>query len=136
MQYMRISAVGTQITECLLPPSNNVDNVNHFLTSVTHLFVKALENVSDSDMVGMIIQNQLNLNNKPTGISFRQNDKLSGDVIWSVFETEPQSNSRFNALDTLVVNEHSLKIPVGFGVGIKTIGRPLSVMAHQNYHRN
>ena len=31
---------------------------------------------------------------------------------------------------TLVVTVHSVKMPVGFGNGIKTKGRPLSVMAH------
>ena len=41
------------------------------------------------------------------------------------------SNSRFNALDTLVVTVHSVKMPVGFGKhAIKSRGRPLSVMAH------
>jgi len=37
---------------------------------------------------------------------------------------------RCNALDTLVVIVHSVKMRVGFGYGIKTKGRPLSVMAH------
>ena len=42
-----------------------------------------------------------------------------------------QSNSRFKALDTLVVNVHSAKMPVGFGGGaIKGMGSPISVMAH------
>ena len=41
-----------------------------------------------------------------------------------------QFNARFNALDTLVVTVHSVKMPAGFGYGIKTKGRPLSVMAH------
>jgi len=51
-------------------------------------------------------------------------------VIWSVFEKASQSNSRFNALDTLVVNVNSVKMPVGFGKSaIKNTGRPLSVMA-------
>jgi len=78
-------------------------------------------------MVGITIQNQ---NDKPIEISFRRNDQLSGEVIWSVFEKVSQSNSRFNALETLVVTVHSVKMPVGFGYGIKTKGRPLSVMAH------
>ena len=44
---------------------------------------------------------------------------------------ESQSNSRFNALDTLVVTVHSVKMPVGFDKrAIKSMGRPLSVMAH------
>ena len=37
-QYRRFSAVGTQITLRLLPPSNNVDPVNHFVASVKDLF--------------------------------------------------------------------------------------------------
>jgi len=49
------------------------------------------------------------------GINFRRKDQLSGDVIWSVFEKVSWSNSRYNALDTLVVNVHSVRIPVGFG---------------------
>ena len=58
---------------------------------------------------------------------------LSVDAIWSVFEKVTQSNSRFNALDTMTVVLHSVKMPVGFGFHsacMKTKGRPLSVMAH------
>lgn len=42
-----------------------------------------------------------------------------------------QLNSAFDALDTLVVTVHSVKEPVGFGLGLKTIGR-LSFMVHPN----
>jgi len=41
-----------------------------------------------------------------------------------------QSNARYNSLDKLVVVVHSVKMPVGFGHGVKSKGRPLSVMAH------
>ena len=41
-----------------------------------------------------------------------------------------QSNSRLNALDTLVVTVNSVKMPVVFGrCAIKSSGRPLYVMA-------
>jgi len=82
-------------------------------------------------MVGMTIHNQVNQSDKPIGISFRRKGQLSGDEIWSVFEKVFQSNSRFNALGSLVVNVHSVKMPVGFG-GIKTMGIPVSVLAHLN----
>ena len=73
----------------------------------------------------------MNQNDKPIGISFRRRDQLSADVIWSMFGKDSQSNSRFNALDTLVVTLHSVKMPVGFGrCTMKSKGRPLSVMAH------
>jgi len=82
-------------------------------------------------MVGITIQNQVNQNDKPIGISFRRKDQLSGDVIWSVLERVSQSNSRFNALDTLVVTVHSVKMPGGFGKqALKSKGRLLSTMAH------
>ena len=46
-------------------------------------------------------------------------------------EKVSQSNSRFNALGTLVVTVHSVRMPVGFGKhAITSRGRPLSVMAH------
>ena len=85
-QYRRYNAVGTQLTVRLLPPADNSDPVGHFLASVNELFEYALQDVSDSDMVGITIQNQVNQNDKPIGISFMRKDQLSGEVIWSVFE--------------------------------------------------
>jgi len=117
----------------VIPPSDNNNNnpVAHFLTSVNDVIEHALRDVEDSDVVGMTIQNQVNQNDKPIGISFRRKDQLSAEVIWSVFEKVSQSISTFNALDTLVVTVHSVKMPVGFGKhAIKSRGRPLSVMAH------
>ena len=74
------------------------------------------------------------INVKPIGISFRCRDQLSVDAIWSVFEVI-QSNARFHALDTLTVVVHSVRMPVGFvlqGNGIKTMGRPIFIVAHLN----
>ena len=111
--------------------TDNSDPVGHFLASVNELFEYALQYVIDSDMVGINIENQVNQNDKPIGISFRRKDQLSGEVIWSVFEKVSQSNSRFNALDKLVVTVHSVKMPVCYVMHtIKSMGRPLSVMAH------
>ena len=85
---------------------------------------------------GLTIQNQVNQNDKPIGISFRRGDQSYRDMVWSVLEKVSHSNPRLNDLDTLVVTMHSVKMPVGFG-GIKTKGTQLSVMALlKNYHRN
>jgi hypothetical protein len=70
------------------------------------------------------------MQDKAIGLSFRRKDQLTENVIWSVFEKVAQSNARFNALDQLIVEVHSVRMPVGFGRGVKTEGRPLSVMAH------
>jgi len=76
-------------------------------------------------------KNQVNQNDKRIGISFRRKDQLSGEVIWSVFEKVSQFNARFNALDTLVVTVHSVTMPLSYGKhAIKSMGRPLSVIAH------
>jgi len=132
-QYRRYNAVGRQITARLIPPSENSDPVTHFLASVNDLIEHVLRDVSNSDMVGITIQNQVNQNDKPITISFRRKDQLSADVIWSVLEKVSQSNSRFDALYTLVVTVHSERMPVGFGKrAIKSRGRPLSVMTHLN----
>ena len=95
------------------------------------LLEHALQDVGDGDVVGIAIHNESNQNDKPVGISFRRRDQLFVDAIWTVFEKVTQSNARFNALDTLIVVLHSVKMSVGFGyTGIKTMGRPISVIVH------
>ena len=84
-------------------------------------------------MVVIAIHNDSNQNDKPIRISFRRRDQLSVDAMWGVFEKVTMSNARFNALDTLTVVVHSVRMPIGFGLrgdGIKTVGRPISVVAH------
>jgi hypothetical protein len=81
-------------------------------------------------MVGISIPNEVNMRDKAIGMSFRRKDQLSTDVILNVWQKVTQSNSRFNALDKLVLEVHSVKMPVGFGRGIKTKGRPLNALAH------
>jgi len=116
-RYSRFNAIGTQLIVRLLPPSNNDarDPVSHFLASVNDLFEHALQNLSNSDMEGITINNCVNQNTKHIGISFRSKDQLAGDVIWSVFEKVSQSNARFEALDKFVVTVHSVRMPEGFG---------------------
>ena len=83
-------------------------------------------------MVGISIRNEVNMRDKAIGISFGRKDRLSTDVILNVWQKVSQSNSRFNALDKLVLEVHSVKMPVGFGMGIKTKGRSLDTLAHLN----
>ena len=96
------------------------------------LFEHALQDVGAGDMLVNAIHNESIQNDKPIGISFRRRDQLSVEAIWSVFEVT-QSNARLNALDTLRVVLHSVTMPVGYVYGyrgIRTMGRPISVMAH------
>ena len=131
-EYRRFNTTGRQIRVRLNPPTDPDTNpMDHFLASVNDLFEHVLQDVGDANMVGVAIHNEVNQSDRPIGISFRRRDQLSGDVIWSVFEKVTQSNSRFNALDTLTVVLHSVKMPVDFGGhGFKTKCRPISVIAH------
>ena len=97
------------------PTDPNTNPTDNFLASVNDLFENMLQDVGDADMVGVDFHNKVNQSDRPIGISFRQRNQLSGDVIWSVFEKVSQSNSRFNALDALTVVVHSARMPVGFG---------------------
>jgi len=71
-EYRWYNAVGSHLTVRLVPPSDNNNPVAHFLPSVNDVFEHALRDVDGSDMVGMTIQNQVNQNDKPNGISFRR----------------------------------------------------------------
>jgi len=132
-QYRRFNARGTQHTVRLFPPSEREDPnpISHFLDSVTELFEHASRDLEDSDMVGITISNEVEVTDRAIGISFRRKDQITGDVIWSVFQKVAQSNARFNALDTLVMTVHSVRMPAGHGRGdgIATNGRPLDLMA-------
>ena len=72
-QYTRFNIVVTELTVRLLPPAlgTSSDAVTHFQASVNDLFDYALRNVSESDMLGITIHNEVNLLDKPKGISFR-----------------------------------------------------------------
>ena len=89
----------------------------------------------DSDMVGISIRNEVNTRDKAFGISFRRKDQLSTDVILNIWQTVTQYNSRFNALDKLVFEVHSVKMPARLGRGIRTRGRSLDVLDHLKRYR-
>ena len=111
-EYSRFNTRGTQGKVRLNPPiisetSAPPGPVSHFIDSVNNLFDHVLKDVGDADMVGITIHNEVNQSDTPIGFSFRRKDQLSSDVIWNVFDKVTQSNSRFNALDTLIVTVHS-----------------------------
>jgi len=130
-QYRHFNATGTQLEVRLLPPPDNSNPVSHFLASLNDLFRHALQNLNESDMVGITIQNRENQNDKPIRVTFRRKDQLAADVTQYLVQKVSQSNARFNSLDKLIMTLHSVRMPVGFGKrGMKSRGRPLSVMAH------
>jgi hypothetical protein len=105
--------MGTQLVVRLHPPADYTGRMSHFLASLNDLFRHALQNLSESDMVGITIHNRENQNDKPIGISFRRKDQLAPDVILSLVQKVSQSNSRFNALDKLIMTVQSVRMPVG-----------------------
>ena len=128
---LRFNAVGRQLTERLIPTSDNTNPVAHLLASGNDQIENALHDIDDSDMVGMTIQILVNQNDKPIRINFRRKDQLSAEVLWIEIEKFSLSNSRFNALNTLVVSVDSVWMPVVFGKHtITSRSRTLSVLAH------
>ena len=61
----------------LLPHSYATDPVSNLLTSVNDIFLLALQNLSDNDIVGITIEIRVNQNYKPIGISLRRKDHLA-----------------------------------------------------------
>ena len=56
---------------------------------------------------------------------------MAADEILSLVQKVSQTNSRFNALDKLIITVHSVRLLVGFGTrAIMSRGRPLPVMAN------
>jgi hypothetical protein len=56
-----LGTVGTQFTVRLNPPTEpNPNPVDHFLASVIDFFENQLEDVQDSDMLGIAIRNEVN----------------------------------------------------------------------------
>jgi len=53
--------MGTQLTVRLSPPPDDSDPVSHFLDSMSELFVYVLRNCSDSDIVGVTVSNEVNV---------------------------------------------------------------------------
>jgi len=109
-EYRHFNAAGTQLSVRLLPPPPDYDPVTHFLDSMSDLFEYALRKCNESDMVRVTISNEVNVQDKHIGISFSRKVQLSEEVIWSMFEKVAQSNTRFNAVDILVVI-HSVRMP-------------------------
>jgi hypothetical protein len=68
-QYRRFVTIGKQFTVRLNPPTDtNPNHVDHFLTSVTDLFEHVLQDVQDSDMVGIAIRNEINQSDSPIAL--------------------------------------------------------------------
>ena len=123
-QYRRFNAAGTQLSMRILHPPPDFNPVTHFSDSMSDLFQYALRKCNKSNMVGVTISNEVYVQDKPIGISFRRMDRLRELVIWSIFEKVAQSNTRFDAMDILVVVVHSVRMPVGFGrTALRTKGR-------------
>jgi len=79
--YRRYNAVGRKLNVRLTRTSHNRNSVAHSLASVNDVFENALSDVDDTYMVVVRVENEVNQNEKPVGISFRWKDQLSGDVL-------------------------------------------------------
>ena len=77
---------------------------------MNNLFEYVLDDVGHADMVRITLHNEVNQIDAPIRFIFKRKDPLSSDVTWSAFNNMTQSNSRFNASNTLIVTVHSVTI--------------------------
>lgn len=88
--YKRFRAEGRELTVRITtsPPASKVarDPARHFASSMDELFEYLLRYLDPSGMVGISIHNADNQQHKPVGLSFRRRDRISREVLWSVFE--------------------------------------------------
>ena len=64
-QCIRFNATGTQLTVRLLPPPPDSEPITHFLDIISDLFEYTLRNCDGSNMVGVTISNEVNVQDKP-----------------------------------------------------------------------
>ena len=84
----------------------------------------------DRDLVGLIILNTDNVQDKVVGISLRRRDQLKPDVGWGVLGKVIHSNARFGLVDRLEVHLDHVRMPAGNGKAAeKTKERSLDVMS-------
>ena len=75
--YIRFNTRGTQwkVNLNTSPETSQDDPVTDFVDSVNNLFDHVLEEVGDTDMDGITINNKVNQSDKPIGFGFRRKDK-------------------------------------------------------------
>jgi hypothetical protein len=87
--YGRFNAEGRELTVRLTapPPASSAarDPARYFANSMDELFDYSLLDLEPSDMMGILIHNADNQQDRPIGLSFRWRDQISRDVLWSVF---------------------------------------------------
>jgi len=66
------------VTRAIITPLDNSDPVAHFLATMNDLFEYDFQDVNDSDMVGITIQNKVNQSDKSIGISFQEERSVIG----------------------------------------------------------
>jgi hypothetical protein len=111
-------------------PTEAVDPMSHLTECVTALNDYLARGVNDRDMVGISIQNTVNVTDKSMWISCRRRDQLKPDVIMEVLAKVIQSNARFGLSDSLEIHVDYVKMASGNGhKGIlKTKGQSLGAL--------
>ena len=108
--YRRFNTERRELTVKLTAPLPASSTARHLANGVEERSEYTLRNLETSNMVGISIHKADNQQDRPIGLSFRRRDQISRYVLWSVFEKLTQSNARYQALDTLTLHVHSVRI--------------------------
>ena len=109
-------------------PGEEHDPAPYLKECITALTNYLVVEVPGRDLVGLIIRNTKNVEDKVTGISLHRRDQLESHVVWGVLAKVIQRYFVFGPSDRLVVLVEHVRIPPGNGRA-KTMGRSLDVMS-------
>ena len=125
--FLKFNATGRSLLIKFRPPAEHVEPNVYLKECITALNNYLVNDVRDSDLVGLRIRNTDKVQYKLLGISFRRGEQLKPDVVCGVLGKVVQSNAWFGLCDRLEVNLDHVTIPIG-NDREKTKGRSLNIV--------
>ena len=125
--FPNFNETGRSLLIKLRSPAEHVKRNVYLKECITALNNYLVNDVRDSDLVGLRIRNTDKVQYKLLGISFRRGEQLKPDVVCGVLGKVVQSNAWFGLCDRLEVNLDHVTIPIG-NDREKTKGRSLNIV--------
>jgi hypothetical protein len=126
--FLKFNTTGRSLLIKFNSPGEEQDPTTYLKECITALTNYLVDKVPDRDLVGLIIRNTENVQDKVVGISLIRRDQLKANVVWSVLGKVIGSNARFALTDRLEVHLDHVRMPAGNG-RVKTKGRSISVLS-------
>jgi hypothetical protein len=107
--FPKFNATGRSLLIKFRSPAEPVEPAVYLKECITALTNYLVDDVHDRDLIGLIIRNTKNVQDKVVSISFRRR------VVWGVLGKVVQSNARFGLCDRLEMHLDHFSMSVGNG---------------------